>query len=156
MKSNASVALFAVYLFGVIVSLNSSPMVPSGGETSGTSETSETLPVSICNYILNILTPNRPGGIPGNEYKIITDPDFLKNLDSLKDNSFISDYLKFQLDSEFIARVTEARNQIFLGLENGNSEDREKEARDALLDITKKKINKKKGNNKLKTLNLKI
>ncbi|XP_050439660.1 uncharacterized protein LOC126845139, partial [Adelges cooleyi] len=144
MKFNASVALFAVFLFGVIVSLNSSPMVPSGGETSGTSETSNSLPVAIRNYILSVLTYNRPGGIPKNEYKSITNPDFLTNLDSLKDNSFISDYSKFLLDPEFIARVTEAQDQILLGLKNGNSEDQDKKASDALLDITIKKINEKK------------
>ncbi|XP_050439653.1 uncharacterized protein LOC126845136 isoform X1 [Adelges cooleyi] len=39
MKSNASVALVAVYLFGLIVSLNSSPMGTCGSKESETSDT---------------------------------------------------------------------------------------------------------------------
>ncbi|XP_050439661.1 uncharacterized protein LOC126845140 [Adelges cooleyi] len=152
MKFNASVALFAVFLFGVIVSLNSSPMVPSGGETSGTSETSDTLPISIRNYILNILIYNRPGGLPTNEHDSIKDIDFSKNLDSLKDNSFISDYLKFGLDPEFIARVTEVKDQIHLGIAEGNLVNKIDKVRASLLDITKKKINEKNSNNELKTV----
>ncbi|XP_050439659.1 uncharacterized protein LOC126845137 [Adelges cooleyi] len=177
MKSNASVALVAVYLFGVIVSMYSSPMVPDGGETSGTSETSntclvslrnfitklvtciipgddETLPPSIRNYIINILIHrSRPPGFSDGEIlHIVTDPDFLKKIDSYKDNIFISDYLKFQLDPEFIARVTEVQDQIILGYLNENSVNQNKIARDALLDITKKKLNEMKDNNELKTL----
>ncbi|XP_050435515.1 uncharacterized protein LOC126842546 [Adelges cooleyi] len=178
MKSSMSVALFAVFLFGVIISLNCSPMVPDGGETSGTSETSntwlefirnfitkvflnsspsggetsDTLPISIRNYILNILIYNRPGGLPTNEHGSIKYIDFSKNVDSLKDDSLISDYLKFGLDPEFIARVTEAKDQIHLGLAERNLVNKIDKVRASLLDITKKKINEKNSNNELKTV----
>ncbi|XP_050435596.1 uncharacterized protein LOC126842595 [Adelges cooleyi] len=148
MKSNTSVMLFAVYLFGVIVSLNSLPMVPGGGEISSTYDNSSTC---IRNYITNILKYKTLSKLSTAELFILEDPNLLEKLDSFKDNSFISDYSKFRFDPEFIARVTEAWDQVRRGLEEGNPVN-DKEAHAILLDITKKKINEKKDNNELKTL----
>ncbi|XP_050435601.1 uncharacterized protein LOC126842600 [Adelges cooleyi] len=157
MKSNMSVALFAVYLFGLFVllkssprgpddgetsgtsetsdslpvSLNSSPMEPSGGETSGTSETScvgETsnrpniLPIPIRNYILNLLSIGNPKELPQAVKDLVKQPDFLKVLGGITDENILSFYTNIQLDTEFMARLIDARNNILLALKDENPE----------------------------------
>ncbi|XP_050444066.1 uncharacterized protein LOC126847728 [Adelges cooleyi] len=139
MKSNMSVAIFAVYLFGLIVSLNSSPMVPSSDETSGNNQGTN-LPPLIKNYLVNVVLPSGGGisrdnqgtilpvsirnflkrllsnvnenELPEDVLEWINGPDFLKELNDVKDETALNCSWNVQLDSEFIGQLIFTRNFI--------------------------------------------
>ncbi|XP_050444067.1 uncharacterized protein LOC126847729 [Adelges cooleyi] len=145
MKSNMSVAIFAVYSFGLIVSLNSSPMVPSSGETSGNNQGTN-LPPLIKNYLVNVVLPSGGGisrnnqgtilpvsirnflkrllsnvnenELPEDVLKWINGPDFLKALNDVKDDTALNCYLNVQLDSDFIGQLIFTRNFIRVVIKN--------------------------------------
>ncbi|XP_050435590.1 uncharacterized protein LOC126842590 isoform X2 [Adelges cooleyi] len=123
-------------------------MVPSGGETSGTSETSNTLHQSIKSYIINVfqmLTHRSTKRILAHRstkriLESTASPDFLENKDFINDDNSIKAYLEFQLDSKFIGWVAEARDQILLGAAEKRSIIQDEKARDILFYKTKEKI----------------
>ncbi|XP_050434861.1 uncharacterized protein LOC126842049, partial [Adelges cooleyi] len=130
MKSIMSV----VYLFGLIVSLNSSPMVPSGGETSGTSEPSgnsqETiLPEPIRNYLVNVSLNSSPTVPSGGETSGASEPsgnnqgtilpvpirNFIINLLSkLNRNALPKDVLELINGPDFLKALNDVKDETAL------------------------------------------
>ncbi|XP_050439658.1 uncharacterized protein LOC126845136 isoform X3 [Adelges cooleyi] len=161
MKSNASVALVAVYLFGLIVSLNSSPMGTCGSKESETSDTlliplnsSPMVPgggeTSEASNTLPILKHKSVNQLSKAELQIVTEHDFKKALAGVKNKSILSCFSKIQLDPEFVARLIDARN-ILLGCEKGNHEDQEKNIFFSIFFVIKSKLKETLGQEKLNT-----
>ncbi|XP_050435509.1 uncharacterized protein LOC126842542 [Adelges cooleyi] len=146
MKSYMSVALVAVYLFGLIVSLNSSPISSC---LPGTSGKSNAMTEAISKLENNISTCGvskaSPKPVPNVE-------GTAKILNGKKDDGQIICFSELKLDTEFNLRATDAWKEILDGLiKNGNSADQENNARVLLLVYTKTKLMKKVGEKKLRS-----
>ncbi|XP_050435514.1 uncharacterized protein LOC126842545 [Adelges cooleyi] len=159
MKSNPNVVLCAVYLFVLMISMNYLPETSCVRETSWVGETSNRpniLPISIRNYIKNVLTNGNSKVLSKTVTSVIDNADgwgsLTKPLYNKVDNIFLSIYVEFLVDKQFIARATEARRLLLLVVDKKTLEVKVYEALLALFVKTKEKLKKREYKKVLKTL----